>query len=733
MSPSTNPQSKTATAIARRARSFARSVANTNVLLLKQLWVWPILASIGLAAIGYYLRGAVENTLRDQLKGELQTIVDADVTALRNWAVFQKAIVRENAADDDVVETIERLRAIAAGKRLTQLDLLRSAELQAVRDALADIVAAYGFDGYMVIDEAGMVLAAQHNDLVGMIIDEPEKLEFFKRVRGGEVLISPPYKSYVMLKDERGEQRAQVPTMFSLAPVYDRDKQVVAVLGFRIRPWEDFTRILQVGRFGATGETYAFDKNGTLISNSRFEDQLRQIGLLAESTDSILNLQIRDPGVDLTTGKRAAKNRSEQPLTRMAAAAIAGEDGVDVVGYADYRGVPVVGAWQWLDDEGFGVATEVDAAEAFQTLYILRTVFWSMFALLGCGSLAIFAFSVSVARWKRTARKAALDAKQLGQYTLDEKLGEGGMGVVYRAHHAMLHRPTAVKFLDAGKTNELSLGRFEREVQLTGRLNHPNTIVVYDYGRTPEGVFYYAMEYLDGISLEELVEKYGLLPEGRAIHILQQVCGSLAEAHSLGLVHRDIKPGNILINRRGGMYDFVKVLDFGLARAVDTSRAAGLTAAGTITGTPLYMSPESIERPESVDARSDLYALGAVAYFLLTGTPVFDGSSVIEIIQHHINTLPESMSDRAGRKISDDFEALVQRLLAKSPGARFQSADEVARTLGQCSAASAWTQSDAKEWWDRFFPVATSRSQTPDQSGQDIAATQVRITSKAMD
>lgn len=735
MSPSTNPQSKTATAVAGRARRFARSAAVTNILLLKQIWVWPILAAVALAAIGLYLRSAIEGTLRNQLQGELQTIVRADVTALRNWAVFQKAIVKENAADDDVVAAIERLCQVSSpadgtSKKVTQLDLLRSEELQAVRNTLDDILAAYGFDGFMVIDDTGVVLAAGHNDLIGTTIDEPDKREFYGRVRGGEVLISPPYKSQVMLKDQHGAQRAQVPTMFSMAPVYNSRKQVIAILGFRIRPWEEFTRILQVGRFGASGETYAFDKYGTLISQSRFEDQLRQIGLLSEGMDSTLNLQIRDPGADLTTGARPGKSRSEQPLTRMAESAIAGDDGVDVSGYADYRGVPVVGAWQWLDDLGFGIATEVDVAEAFQTLYILRTVFWSMFALLGCGSVAIFAFSVSVARWKREARKAALDAKQLGQYTLDEKLGEGGMGVVYRAHHAMLHRPTAVKFLDPAKTNELSLGRFEREVQLTARLNHPNTISVYDYGRTPEGVFYYAMEYLDGISLEELVEKYGLLPEGRVIHILQQVCGSLAEAHSLGLVHRDIKPGNILINRRGGIYDFVKVLDFGLARAVHTARAAGLTATGMITGTPLYMSPEAIEHPETVDARSDLYALGAVAYFLLTGTPVFDGASLIEIIQHHVKTPPEKMSDRAGRTISFELEAIVQRMLAKSPVARSQSAGEVARILGVCSSATSWTQAAAKEWWDKFFPLNSDSASQGSPLDQDYSTTVVGNTAQ---
>ncbi|MCB1188769.1 serine/threonine protein kinase, partial [bacterium] len=179
-------------------------------------------------------------------------------------------------------------------------------------------------------------------------------------------------------------------------------------------------------------------------------------------------------------------------------------------------------------------------------------------------------------------------------------------------------RPTAVKLLDLDKVNDDSIQRFEREVQLTCQLNHPNTVAIYDYGRTPEGVFYYAMEYLDGLTLQSLVERYGPQPEARVIRILTQICGSLFEAHSLGLVHRDIKPANIMINRRGGETDIVKVLDFGLVKALDEGKQAGVTGGNMMTGTPLYMSPEAIQTPQLVDPRTDIYAVGAVGYFLLT-------------------------------------------------------------------------------------------------------------------
>jgi predicted Ser/Thr protein kinase len=323
----------------------------------------------------------------------------------------------------------------------------------------------------------------------------------------------------------------------------------------------------------------------------------------------------------------------------------------------------------------------------------LETAFVGLWCLLAAALTAVASRVIYGLRVK------VQEARQLGQYTLEEKLGEGGMGEVYRARHSMLRRPTAIKLLRPEKAGETSLARFEREVQLTSRLTHPNTIAIYDYGRTPEGVFYYAMEYLDGLTLDQLVQGHGPQPEARAIHILEQVCASLIEAHGTGLIHRDIKPANIIICERGGNHDVVKLLDFGLVKPTGAERDAGLTGDNIITGTPLYLSPEAIRSPETMDARSDLYAVGAVAYYLVTGKNVFEGGSFLEICTHHLHSPPVPPSKRIGRTLAPDLEGLILMCLEKNPGHRPREARALHEALQACSLSRSWGEEEAAAWW----------------------------------
>lgn len=295
-------------------------------------------------------------------------------------------------------------------------------------------------------------------------------------------------------------------------------------------------------------------------------------------------------------------------------------------------------------------------------------------------------------------RRSAERALRLGQYQLMERIGQGGMGAVYRARHALLRRPTAIKLLPANLVDERGVARFEREVQATSMLRHPNTIAVYDFGRTPEGVFYYAMEYVDGLNLGQLVEWFGPVPAERTRSLLQAVCGALGEAHEQGLIHRDIKPENILLSFTPGIGDSPKLCDFGLVKDLKQGDPT-LSRENRLAGTPLYLPPESIKK-RFADARSDLYALGAVGYYMLAGKPVFTGNSVVEICAQHMDDVPVAPSEKLGRPLPEDLEKVILRCLEKAPEARPQSALELSSALGECHGERPWTAADATAWWD---------------------------------
>jgi len=480
--------------------------------------------------------------------------------------------------------------------------------------------------------------------------------------------------------------------------VRSRSGAVMAVLGLRMKPEAEFSQIFSVARMGKTGEAYAFDHRGVMLTASRFDRELKNLGLIPDDPEAtaILNMRLIDPGVDLALDKNRGDRWKELRLTRMAAAALTGDEGSDVQGYRNYRGLTVVGAWAWLPEYGMGVATEVGADEAFQTLYIVRRGFTVLFFLLIASGAAILAFTLVVERLQASLRKTALATRRLGQYVLLEEIGRGASGMVYRARHEMLRRPVAIKLLSPDLTNESTAALFEHEVQITSQLTHPNTVAIYDYGRTPEGLFYYAMEYLSGVDLDQLVRQFGPQPPGRVIHILRQVCGSLGEAHQSGLIHRDIKPANIVLTRRAGGYDVVKVLDFGVAQARQRGAPGGR---GAIVGTPHFIAPEAVAKPQSVEARSDLYSVGAVGYWLLTGKTLFDSTQVSHLLQQQVNHVPLPPSARLAQRISADLENLIMECLAKSPEKRPPNAVELEQLLSRCSSAAEWTSRESEAWW----------------------------------
>jgi eukaryotic-like serine/threonine-protein kinase len=353
---------------------------------------------------------------------------------------------------------------------------------------------------------------------------------------------------------------------------------------------------------------------------------------------------------------------------------------------------------------------------------------WDFFPTYICAFLVVIPQKIIHGLGQQVRR-----ARELGSYRLEEPLGKGGMGEVFRATHQMLARPAAVKLIRSeiiGSSSPAAARvfteRFRREAEAAASLRSPHTINLYDFGVSQDGTFYLVMELLDGLDLETLVERFGPVPADRTVYLLRQACESLAEAHTRGLVHRDIKPSNIFTCRMGLDVDFVKVLDFGLVKAVgENSREATLlTAPDSTTGTPAYIAPEVIRGDRVPDHRVDIYTLGCVGYWLLTGRLVFQAPNAIQLMYQHANAQPVAPSQRSELEIPADLDRVILSCLAKLPEDRPQTAQELSRLLAATAPAGTWTEERAHRWWDRHHP---------EDSGPHAAEAAQRMLSKTMD
>ena len=340
------------------------------------------------------------------------------------------------------------------------------------------------------------------------------------------------------------------------------------------------------------------------------------------------------------------------------------------------------------------------------------------------GSVVAVALAHLGARTIYGLGREAAASRDLGSYSLEEKLGEGGMGEVWRARHRLLARPAAIKLIRNNRAgdqpaiaNEDEVRRFEREARATANLRSPHTVELFDFGVSESGDFYYAMELLDGLNVETLVRQHGPLPPERVVHIVRQMCHSLSEAASCGLVHRDIKPANIFLCRYGEDHDFVKVLDFGLVKSLreEAGLASTVTQKHVVHGTPAFIAPEQVLGAH-LDGRADIYATGCVAYWMLTGQLVFPADTPVALALHHAQTPPAPPSTRTEQFIPPNLEALVMACLAKDPAARPQSARELSGVLAAIRFQSPWTEDRARKWWTRHEPVCATCTSSQSRS-----------------
>jgi hypothetical protein len=625
-------------------------------------------------AAGVWGRQALRREVEHQLEGTLAAVLATSIDGLTKFLVGCERLGRVVAQSPDVRVAAARVVDARGGDGAAAAVLAR---------ALEPYLAAGHVVGFVLTDSEGTVLVQGGG--LAKVGERPDT-----RVFPRAAAVAAGARAGLPHRDPDGRVRVTVAVPLREAPGF-------LGLAFDHR---GFTASLVAARAGTTGETYAFDRQGLMLSTSRFPAHLRAAGLIGPDEDeSALRVELRDPGGDLSAGYRSPVRRRDQPLTAAVAGAVAaaGELGATMLEpYRDYRGVPVVGAWRWLPERELGVATEMDAAQAYQPLRALERVFGTLVALLAAAGAAAVAASAAAARARLRAARSEREARRVGEYVLERRLGGGAMGEVFLARHGLLRRPTAIKLLRADMMSPEAIERFEREVRVTATLSHPNTVAIYDYGRAEDGAFYYAMEFLDGVDLESLVAAFGPQPEARVIHLLRQACGALGESHDAGVVHRDVKLANLYLCARGGRRDVLKVLDFGLVKAREDVQ---LTRASLIVGTPEYMAPELFESARNASVLTDVYALGCAAYVLLTGSRPFEGSSLAELCNAHLTRAVEPPSRRLGRGVDAALERVVVACLAKRPHERPQSMREVVMLLDRSPLARAWAPDDADAFW----------------------------------
>ena len=439
-------------------------------------------------------------------------------------------------------------------------------------------------------------------------------------------------------------------------------------------------------------EVYLINNRGALLTQSRYESLFEQHEMHYDAMSARKALLVLDPGVDLETSVPQKPPSAWRPTVMANELLKRGERGCNIEGYRNYVGKKVVGVWRWNRDHDIGFAFEMEYADAFSVAELVRNGL-----LLSCSffTLGYIAFSVAAAMSTSSKRKLR-DISEVGPYQVQELLGEGGMGRVYLAEHALLCRQSAVKVLTNGMDDLSVIGRFEREVQLASQLTHPNTISIYDFGRNQDGLFYYAMEFVNGAHLGQLVEFCGPIEPGRCIYILQQLCRALSEAHSAGVVHRDIKPQNIMVCNRGGEPDFVKLFDYGLVKSFAPRVSHDSSQTRIVVGTPRFMAPERLNSPWLADPRVDVYSVGALAYYLLTAqlpplVTIEDGMDNQQIGVETLDLPPDVV----------DFGEILSVCMAVEPSTRPSNMTSLIRELDELSTKFPWSRAESIDWWTK--------------------------------
>ncbi len=663
-----------------------REAQARRVRLRRILALATLASTLVLGAIGWWTHHEVELSMRATRGAALKSVLDSEAQSLRVWIDDQKIGVRRLARERQLRAQLSAAPRDAAAAAAFCRSAPASALVAQLEQALADT----GTAAFNVIAPSGRILVSNFTEYCGLRYKAEVRQRDIAPVLAGETRFVAPQQESANLEDAARPLPLERPLIWFRAAVRGESDEIIGVLGIGHFADEKFSTILAAARAGSTDEVYAFDRNGVMLSRSRFEETLWERVTLPVGTSAVGRLLLRSPLSD-----RDARTRLvEAALTSDPAR---GENsGMLLDPYSGYLATPVVGGWRRLIEEDIFIAIEMSEDEAYAPLEALDTIFAVVFGVL------ILAVCIALFYWFTAVLvRAEVEKDRMGPYWLGERIGEGGVGNVYHARHDLLKRPSAVKLLKPSRATDEMTARFRREAKLASQLTHPNMIEIYDYGVGIDGSLFYAMELLEGDTVGELVLRGGPMPVARAVHILRQVCAGLAEAHGKGLVHRDISVTNIMACLHGGEYDFAKILDFGLVKSVVTSeQSQTVTRSVRILGTVQYMAPERLHDPSDVDPRADVYAVGAVAFFILSGRRMFETEDTMALTSRVINEVPPRLSEVAAQPIPPELDDLVAACLEKQRDARPASILEVKEVLDRIADEYRWSQQDAKSCWE---------------------------------
>jgi len=480
-----------------------------------------------------------------------------------------------------------------------------------------------------------------------------------------------------------------------IVPIFSPDDKSVVIGAMMIRSpvFLDELEALLSKTVLRDSNSYLLDDRGAIATKARDLPQLLELPAFSglKKVRGAAIVEARDPGGNVLANYLPTEDKTEWSWTKPGKTISQPKNGIDVNGYRDYRGRDVVGAWHWIEPLNRLLVLEIPKEEAFKNHVFIDRAFKLLYGIPILISLAIGALSL-----RRAFRGIELTNRSLGSYILREKIGEGGLGIVYRAEHKLLGRTAAIKLIKEPLVNAASLKRFEREVRMASKLSHPNTVSIYDFGMSKDGLLFCAMELVDGVNLAHFIAYDPTVSLDRCLWILRQICGAIEEAHEIGLIHRDIKPQNIMIYRKGQMSDLIKVVDFGLAKTMADNVSRDVTATRVLIGTPGFIAPERLETPWIADPGIDIFAFGVLGVYLLTGRVPILGVTHDSLMQLFYMGRFSEISSNAR---FNEFVRLLAQCISPDPNDRPRSMSEIGAKLANIAAAFPWNELQSEKWW----------------------------------